>query len=422
MRGLGVLVRGFAGMGGLAALAAVTACGSVVAGSPSGAVAGASTSAVPGGSSSVTPGAVPTGLAGGAPVAVASAIVHPAKAPSHARGTTTPRATASQAPVTTKGGAPLSAGNPDGHGTVPAAAQAVDTSHPDHVIGTGTAASCTSAAVVAAVAAGGVITFSCGPDPVTITMTGTATVPTSSHLVVLDGGGKVTLSGGGKTEILSVNSGWQQQWPQLVVQNLTFTGAYSGTQQTSGSSVYGGGAIFDEGGQLKVVNSAFSGNSCFATGPDLGGGAVRAVGMYPGSPVYITGDTFTGNSCSNGGALSGLFAQFDVINSVLTGNKAIGWGANPAAAGTPGGGSGGAIYTDGTGYDLTVTGTVMRDNTAREGGGAIFFVVNSGGGTLQINSSTLQGNPSGEFQNAPGIFDSVNGKDTQPVVAGSSVG
>jgi len=30
---------------------------------------------------------------------------------------------------------------------------------------------------------------------------------------------------------------------------------------------------------------------------------------------------------------------------------------------------------------------------------------NSGGGTLQINSSTLQGNPSGEFQNAPGIFD-----------------
>jgi hypothetical protein len=290
------------------------------------------------------------------------------------------------------------------------------------VIGTGTPASCTSAAVVAAVAAGGVITFSCGPSPVTITMTGTATVGTASHLVVLDGGGKVTLSGGGRTEILSMNAGWQQQWPQLVVQNLSFTDAYSGTQQTSGSSVYGGGAIFDEGGQLKVVNSAFTGDSCFARGPDLGGGAIRAVGMYPASPVYVTGDTFSGNSCSNGGALSGLFAHFDVINCLMTGNRAIGFGANPAKAGTPGGGSGGAIYTDGTGYDLDISGTVMRGNSAREGGGGIFFVVNSGGGTLRIESSTLQDNPSGAFQNAPGIFDSVNGQDSQPVEVGSAVG
>ena len=226
----------------------------------------------------------------------------------------------------------------------------------------------------------------------------------------------------GKTQILSMNAGWEQQWPQLVVQNLAFTGAYSGTQQTSGSSVYGGGAIFDEGGQLKVVNSAFVGNSCYASGPDLGGGAIRAVGMYLASPVYITDDTFSGNSCSNGGALSGLYANFDVINSTLTGNKAIGWGANPAAAGTPGGGSGGAIYTDGDQYNLSLAGTVMRDNTAREGGGGIFFVVNSGGGTLRIESSTLQGNPSGEFQNAPGIFDSVDGQDTQPVLVSSSIG
>jgi hypothetical protein len=402
MRGRSVFLRGFAWLGCLVAAAAATAC------------AGASSS------SSMVTGA--TQAATGAPVAVSSAVVAGSAVAEHARRTTAPKPTASPGPATGPAAALAGAGNPGGHATVPAAGQAVDSSHPDHVIGSGTPASCTPAAVVAAVAAGGVITFSCGQNPVTITMTATAMVPTSSHLVVLDGGGKVTLSGGGKTEILSMNSGWQQQSPRLVVQNLTFTDAYSGTQQTTGSSVYGGGAIFAEGGQLKVVNSAFAGNSCFATGPDLGGGAIRAVGMYPASPVYITGDTFTGNSCSNGGALSGLFAQFDVINSLLTGNKAIGWGANPASAGTPGGGSGGAIYTDGTGYNLSVTGTVLRDNTAREGGGGIFFVVNSGGGTLQIESSTLQGNPSGAFQNAPGIFDSVNGQDTQPVVTGSSIG
>jgi hypothetical protein len=392
MRGLCGVLRCLAGMGLLAV--AVTAC----------------VGPVPRAVSAVPPPPL------GAPIVVASAVV------SGAKTVTASRAPAPRTPAPSQADALPVAGNPDGHAAVPLAGQAVVSSHPDHVIGDGTPASCTSAAVVAAVAAGGVITFSCGPDPVTITMTATATVGNASHLVVLDGGGKVTLSGGGTTQILSMNAGWEQQWPQLVVQNLTLTDAYSGAQQTSGSSVYGGGAIFDEGGQLKVVNSTFLGNSCYASGPDLGGGAIRAVGMYPGSPVYVTNDTFSGNNCSNGGALSGLYANFDVINSLLTGNKAIGWGANPAQAGTPGGGSGGGIYTDGDQYNLSVAGTVMRDNTAREGGGGIFFVVNSGGGTLQIDSSTLQDNASGTFQNAPGIFDSVDGQDTQPVVISSSIG
>ena len=160
-----------------------------------------------------------------------------------------------------------------------------------------------------------------------------------------------------------------------------------------------------------MVNSAFFDNRCYPYGPDLGGAAIRAYGMYTGSPVYITHDTFTDNICSNGGALSGLDANFDVTNSLLMGNKAIGWGANPARRGTPGGGSGGAIYADGNHYNLFIDGTVLRDNSAREGGGAIFFVVNAGGGTLKIEHSTLQDNPSGEFQNAPGIFDHVDGRD-----------
>ena len=107
-----------------------------------------------------------------------------------------------------------------------------------------------------------------------------------------------------------------------------------------------------------MVNSAFVGDRCYASGPDLGGGAIRAVGMYMKVPVYITHDTFTGNSCSNGAALSGLYANFYVINSLMTNNKAIGFGANPAGCGTAGGGSGGAIYTDGNSYNLTISGTV----------------------------------------------------------------
>jgi hypothetical protein len=57
-----------------------------------------------------------------------------------------------------------------------AAAQAIDSTFPEQVVGDGTPASCTSEAVVAALAAGGVIVFDRGPDPVTITMMETAKV------------------------------------------------------------------------------------------------------------------------------------------------------------------------------------------------------------------------------------------------------
>ena len=141
---------------------------------------------------------------------------------------------------------------------VPSAARAVSTSHPNHVI-----RDCTSAAVVRAVAEGGIITFSCGPNPVTIKMTATAKVVNTHRRTVIDGGGKVTLSGGGKIRILEMNTCgggcWEQSEPRLIVQNMTFADGYSGTHQTS-TGDYGGGAIFARGGQLTVVNSGFTGN------------------------------------------------------------------------------------------------------------------------------------------------------------------
>ena len=325
-------------------------------------------------------------------------------------------------------------GNPRGHAYVPPAGRAVNTSHPNHVIGRGTPASCTSAAVVSAVARGGVITFDCGPKPVTITMTATAKVVNTSHRVVLDGGGLVTLSGGGKREILYMNTCdkrqvWttddciDQPFPQFTVQNMTFSGGYSAVRQTPGAPFGGGGggAIYAEGGQFKAVNSQFIDNRCFSSGPDLGGAAIRALAQFRNRPVYVTSDTFRGGRCSNGGALSSIDVNWEVINSVMAGNRAIGWGANPASPGTPGGGSGGAIYTDGDNYDVVVAGTVIRANSAREGGGAIFFVVDNNHGTLTIKGSTLHDNPSGEFFTAgyPGIFFHSSG---HPIVTGSTIG
>jgi hypothetical protein len=348
------------------------------------------------------------------------------------------RATAAESPASARPGAIPGFGNPNGHFPVPLAGRAVNTSHPDHVIGDGRPASCTSAAVIRAVAAGGIIRFDCGSKPVTIVMAATASVPKTRHLVVLDGGGLVTLSGGSKHRILfsdtcagqrSTGDCVDQPYPQIVVQNITFKDGFNGTHQATCTAnmprcwyggVDGGGAIYAEGGQFKAVNSRFTGDRCYRYGPDLGGGAIRVLAQYRNRPVYITRDTFTSNRCSNGAALSSISVQWRVLNSVFTGNKAIGWGANPAAAGTPGGGSGGAIYNDGKNYNALIAGTIMHDNTAREGGGAIFYVVDSGWGKLTLNESHLHHDISGQFQTFPGIYDNIDGHDGPPVMIHST--
>jgi len=335
-----------------------------------------------------------------------------------APATTSPPPTEPPAPPTPP--PPPPAGNPAGTAAVPPEAQAVDTSQPDHVIGDGTPASCTSAAVVDAVARGGIITFACGPAPVTITLDATAKVRNDTGPeIVLDGGGLVTLSGGGQRRILYMNTCdeaqvWttshcqDQDHPRLTLQNLTFADGNSTGDATEGG---GGGAVFVRGGRVKVVNSRFVRNRCDGSGPDLGGAALRVLSQSQGQPVYVVQSTFggapgEGGECSNGGALSSIGVSWVVLNSVLSHNTAVGSGANPARGGTPGGGSGAAIYADGNDFTVAIAGTVIEDNHANEGGGAVFFVSNDRTGTMTIDGSTLRRNPSDGFETSgfPGIF------------------
>ena len=354
-------------------------------------------------------------------------------------------------------------GNPTGTVAVPSGMGLEDVSQPDHVVGTGTAASCTSAAVLAAASAGGVVTFSCGSSPVTITLSQTIKVRNSTARLVLDGGGKVTLSGGGKNRILYVdtcdsslgsvsgNCLYAPQGPKLTVQNLTLAdgNATSATYVSPGDTNQGsngGGAIFQLGGRLKVVRSIFVRNVCASTGPDLGGGAIRVLAQHSATPndldgssaarnqdpVAIVQSTFggasgQGSSCSNGGAISGLRTPITIVNSLITDNKAVGCCSNPASSGTPGGGSGGAVYTDGDTYDLKVSGTDIERNSAKAGGSAIFYVSNDLTGHLSVQSSVSRNNtyaasgysPSDQhFQTYPGIFYRGSGS---PSFTGSTI-
>jgi hypothetical protein len=290
------------------------------------------------------------------------------------------------------------------------------------VIGTGTPAGCTGEAFVAAVATGGIITFDCGPDPVKIVLTQTAKVFNDKGTkLVIDGGNKVTLSGGGTTRILYMATcDSAQVYPpgpgdcntnpgvQLVVQNLTFVdGSAKGIAEGT-SNGGGGGAIHAQGGRLKVVNCRFFNNVCDDLGSDVGGGAIRkldylvAPGTGPSRPAWVVGSTFggkagLGNSCANGGALSSIGVSWNILNSVLSFNTAVGHGANDGQ-----GGNGGAIYNDGNEIVLDVTSSLLENNTANEGGSAIFFVSNDKSGSITIADSLTRNNPRGTFE-TPGL-------------------
>ncbi len=308
---------------------------------------------------------------------------------------------------------------------VPAAAGLEDVSSPTTVVGTGTPASCTGDAFIDAVAAGGVITFDCGPEPVTITLDRPAKIfNDTGPRIVIDGAGLVTLSGGGTTRILYMNTCDEaQRWttshcqdqdhPQLTVQNITFIDANS-----RGEGEYdGGGAIWVRGGRFKIVNSRFFNNVCADEGPDVGGAGVRVFSQFEGNPVYVVNSTFGGaadfgNTCSNGGGISSIGVSWTIINSVFSHNHAIGNGGNPMMPGTPGGGSGGAIYNDGNTMTLSLCGTRIEHNEVNQHGSAIFFVSNDHSGDIRIDRSEITNNIGGSWYPT---YPQISNHDDTPI-------
>lgn len=323
------------------------------------------------------------------------------------------------------------AGNPDGACDIPIEAGLEDVSSPKTVVGQGNPESCTGDAFIQAVADGGVITFDCGPDPVVITLDSPAKVfNDASEKIVIDGGGLVTLSGGGATRILYMNTcDEDQHWtssacqnqdsPHLTVQNLTFVDANSKNEK----EYDGGGAIWVRGGRFKAINTRFFNNLCADEGPDVGGGAIRVFDQFDGLPVYVVNSTFggseeLGNTCSNGGALSSIGVSWRILNSAFSYNNAIGEGANPAQEGTPGGGSGGAIYNDGNTMTLAICGSLIEKNTVNAHGSAIFFISNNKTGDMIIEDSTIRDNCGGSWYQEPGIS---RHPETEVDVSGSTL-
>jgi len=318
-------------------------------------------------------------------------------------------------------------GNPDGSCSagVPARGMPADVSHPTTVVGTGTADSCTFTALASAIATAGVITFDCGSAPVTIAVTASLEAPIGKDLV-LDGGNKITLDGGGAVSILRYEGpNFQASETKITLQHIAFAhGTIAGSEPiptapapcSQGFDAGDGGAVYVRDANLTVIDALFTDNTAAPLGPDVGGGAIRMIGSKHGA--MIVGSTFRNNKASNGAAVGCLFSELDVYNSLVESNTATGHDANNDDANMcsvmnngqheiGSGGNGGSLYSDGAStatlpVNVVLCGDKITGNAAGMNafGGGLFFTSNNFGGDLTIADTTMSDNTGGHWTNA----------------------
>ncbi len=260
-----------------------------------------------------------------------------------------------------------------------------DVSTPTAVVGTGTAASCSEAALGSALATGGIVTFNCGGTsaaPTTIVLTSPKTVAAAT---VIDGGSSVVLSGGGTTRIFLT-----QGDVDFTVQHLTLAHASVTGPRGSGPSANNSGAAIyrQSSAKLTVIDCTFQDNHSTDTGADIGGGAIYSYG----GDTIVTGSTFDGNSGAGGGAIGNLRSNLTIVNSTFVNNQAKDT-------------NGGAIALDGQNMDhgkvFTMCGVIAKNNHAKLEAGAVYRYGYPGESTV-IDSVTFDGNFADDMANGLG--------------------
>ncbi len=213
------------------------------------------------------------------------------------------------------------------------------------------------------------ILFDLGPDPATITLDpglGRLQVTDNDGLVI-DGAGKVTVSGGDATQIFELNLA------RLTLEGLTLT---QGSGFDFGLGSLAGGAIANRDGQLVIRDSLISDNH--AAGDQGLGGAIYSVG----GSLDVSGSTFQGNSSVAGGAIIITSSQTTITNSTFDSNVADN--------------SGGAISTNqrpDVGNTTTVSYSTFSQNSSFFGG-AIF-------GGARIEADVFSANPATDGNCSP---------------------
>ena len=199
-----------------------------------------------------------------------------------------------------------------------------------------------------ALAVDGVYTITFGNEVTTITVTSALEIGAKAFAdmaLVIDGDGKVTLSGNSASRILSVAAG-----NEVTVNGITFTNGYLADAH--------GGAVYNNG-KLTITDSAFTGNSTAKSA-----GAIKNEGE-----MVIINSSFSSNTTTSYGGAILNDGKLTIIGSTFTSNTANNYG--------------GAISNT---NDLTITGSTFTKNVAKQGGA----IRNSG--TVQVTDAVFTDN------------------------------
>ncbi len=273
------------------------------------------------------------------------------------------------------------------------------------VVGDGTAASCTEQALIDAADAvnaapeGGTISFDCG-EPVTITLGSSLFI---ANTAILDGGGTVTLSGGGAVRVVELD-----HYVDFVLQRITIRDGFvaAGSENESGA-----GLLHPWFGTLEVIDVTFADNHSASLINDVGGGAIYAGGL---TRAAISGSTFTGNSGSTGGGILSRSTNLTVVDSVFYENSATTYAEDGQY------GNGGGVYIDrmwlDAPQDFSMCGCVFEQNHAKVHGSALFSYNLEGSGAT-IERTTFLNN---DMLGSPGGTGSVYHEGVPLTVVGST--
>jgi len=152
---------------------------------------------------------------------------------------------------------------------------------------------------------------------------------TVGHGMIIDGGGRIIISGQSQTQVLVAPC-----CGGVLIQNLTIA---------NGKGVSGGGIYHSEFSDLFLKNVTFENNSA-----TTGGALYNPID----AGVVIDSCTFVGNSATSGGAIfTSINADLTIVNSTFSGNHAT---------------TGGAIYEHSS--RLGISFSTLSGNDADEGG------------------------------------------------------
>lgn len=174
------------------------------------------------------------------------------------------------------------------------------------------------------------------------------------------------------------------QGGSLRVSDSTFTG------NTAGGS---GGAIHNQTGTVRISNSTFTNNTSNETGPATGGGAIY---INSSSSLTAIGSSFINNSVSGGGYGGAIMVVNSpgVITNCTFGNNSAGTGG------------GGAINATNAGANITLTNSTISGNTAAAGlGGGIR---RAAGSNFTIRNTIIANSNGGDCATTSGVPSLAN--------------